>query len=200
MSTETLTQSIPAGQTVQFGAGTQFLVVASPASINIKAVTLGSSNKNRTFTGIPAGFKFTADSPDDGFDYLNVTNPTGAAISVTLAVGTDDVTYSNSVTVQGTVATAELGAGTLTDQAPVNCPNAAQTAVAAANATRRRLLLTIDPTSTAAVGTLFFRVAGGANDLVPAQPGMSYPFNGTYGVDLRNASGAAVNVYRSEES
>lgn len=200
MSTEVLTQQVGAGQTVTFGSGSQFLVVAAGANINVIARTLGSSNKNRTFTGIPAGFKFTADTPDDGFDLLFVTNPSGTPISVTLSVGSDDVTYSNSVTVQGTVATAELAAGTLTDQAPVACATGAQTAVVAANVNRRRLLLTIDPTSAAAPGTLFFRSTAGANNLVPAQPGMSYPFNGTYGVDLRNDSGAAVNVYRSEES
>jgi len=198
MSTEVLTQSIGAGATVEFGSGTQFLVVAASSPISIKAVSLGSANKNRVFTGIPAGFKFTADSPDDGFDLLYVTS--AAAQNVTLAVGTDDVTYSNSVTVSGNVSTEELPSAALTDQAPVACPNAAQTNVVPVNTGRRRLLLTIDPTNTAAPGTLFFRAAGGANDLVPAQPGMSYPFNGTYGVDLRNASGAAVNVYRSEES
>lgn len=198
MSTEVLTQAIGAGATVQFGAGSQFLVVQASAPISIKAVTLGSSNKNRVFTGIPAGFKFTADSPDDGFDLLYVTS--SSAQSVTLAVGTDDVTYSNSVTVSGNVSTEELAAAALTDQAPVACPSGAQTAVAPVNGSRRRLLLTIDPTSLAAPGTLFFRCSSGSNDLVPAQPGMSYPFNGTYGVDLRNVSGATVNVYRSEES
>jgi hypothetical protein len=198
MSTETLTQSIGAGATVNFGAGSQFLIVSSSGPISIKAVTLGSSNKNRVFTNVPAGFKFTADTPDDGFDLLQVTSAT--AQSVTMSVGTDDVTYSNSVTVQGTVATAELPAGALSDAAPVPCLNAQLTPVVPQNLSRRRLLLTIDPTSAAAPGTLFFRVAAGANNLTPAQPGMSYPFNGTYAVSLRNDSGASVNVYIQEES
>jgi len=198
MSTEVLTQAIGAGATVQFGAGTQFLVVAAASAISIKAVSLGSSNKNRVFTGIPAGFKFTADTPDDGFDLLYVTS--AAAQNVTLAVGTDDVTYSNSVTVSGNVSTEELAASALTDAAPVACPTGALTPVVPVNASRRRLLLTIDPTSVAAPGTLFWRAAGGANNLTPAQPGMSYPFNGTYGVSLENTSGASVNVYIQEES
>ena len=198
MSTEVLTQTIGAGATVQFGAGTQFLVVSATGPISIKAVTLGSSNKNRVFSGIPAGFKFTSDSPDDGFDLLYVTS--ASAQNVTLAVGTDDVTYSNSVTVSGNVSTEELAAAALTDAAPVPCPSGALTAVVPVNASRRRLLLTIDPASGAAVGTLFWRAAGGLNNLTPAQPGMSYPFNGTYGVSLENTSGASVTVYIQEES
>lgn len=198
MSTEVLTQSIGAGATVQFGSGTQFLVVAAAGPISIKAVTLGSSNKNRVFTGIPAGFKFTSDSPDDGFDLLYVTS--ASAQNVTLAVGTDDVTYSNSVTVSGNVSTEELACSALTDAAPVACLTGALTAVVPVNTSRRRLLLTIDPTSAAAPGTLFWRAAAGANNLTPAQPGMSYPFNGTYAVSLENTSGATVNVYIQEES
>lgn len=196
MSTETLTQAIGAGATVQFGAGTQFLIVTAAASVTVKAIKLGSSNKNRVFSNVPAGFKFTADSPDDGFDYLQVTS--ASAQNVTLAVGTDDVTYSNNVTVSGSVSTVETPAGTLTDAAPVVCNTGAATAVVAQNLNRKRVTLSVDPAF--AAGTVYARKTGGTNNLLPLSPGMSYEFAGTYGIDVRNDTGTNATVYVMEEA
>ena len=198
MSTEVLSQTLGAGGKGIFGSGSQFLIVQAANPITVVAKSIGNSNKNRVFSNVPAGFKFTADDPLDGFDTLEVTS--ASAQTVILAVGTDDVSYSNNVTISGTATTSELPASTLADNAPVACANAAATQVVPANGARRRVTLTVDPTSAMAVGTAFFRVHGGAQNLMPAQPGLSYPFAGTYGVDLRNDSGAAVTVYIVEES
>jgi hypothetical protein len=198
MSTEVLSQTLGAGGKATFGSGTQFLVVTAANPISIVARSIGNSNKNRVFTNIPAGFKFTADDALGGFDTLEVTS--ASAQVVTLAVGTDDVSYSNNVTISGTATTSELPAAVLANTAPVAAANAAQTVIVPANGARRRVTLTIDPASTAVPGTIFFRSAGGTQNLIPGQPGLSYPFAGTYGVDFRNDSGAAVNVYIAEES
>lgn len=196
MSTEVLTQTVGAGGKAIFGSGSQFLIVAAASSVTVVAKSIGNSNKNRTFANVPAGFKFTADSQDDGFDTLEVTS--AAAQTITLSVGTDDVTYSNSVTVTGTTTTSELPASTLSNTAPVACPNAAQTAVVPANGARRRVSLTVDPLF--AGGIVFARSTGGTQNLVPMQAGLSYPFAGTYGVDVRNDAGSAVTIYIAEES
>jgi hypothetical protein len=195
MSTEILSQTVGAGGKATFGAGSVFVLGSIAGPVSVVARKLGSSNKNRTFANVPAGFKFTADSPDDGFDLLEVTSPSAQTISI--AVGTDDVEFSNAVTVTGNVSTQDLPASTLADTAPKACGNGAQTAVVPVNGARRRVLLTVDP---AATGNVFFRAAGGANNVVIGQPGMSYSFNGTYGIDCRNDTGAAVNIYIAEES
>lgn len=195
MSTETLTQTLQANIPAIFGAGTQFLVLSSSAPLKITATQIGNSNKSRVFSGVLEGFKFSADSLDDGFSTLTVLST--VAQNLTIVVGDDDVSYPSTVTVAGNVNTQELPAVALTDIAPVACPNAAQTAVVAQNVSRRRVTLSIDP---AAVGVVYARKSGGANNLLPMQPGMSYEFRGTYGLDVRNDTGAAVNVYPLEES
>ena len=195
MSTEVLSQTLGAGGVATFGSGTQFLIVQAANTITVTARSIGSSNKNRVFTNVPAGFKFTADDPTDGFDVLIVQS--ASAQTVTLAVGTDDVSYSNNVTISGTATTSELPASALADNAPVACATGAQTAVVPANGSRRRGSLAVDP---AAGGVGYARAHGGGNTLVPMQPGLTYPFIGTYGVDVRNDTGAAVTIYIGEES
>jgi len=197
MSTEVLTQTLTAGQKAVFGAGTMFLVIAAPVgSLNITAFQIGNSNKNRVFTGVPAGFKFTADDPLDGFDKLEVVSASGQTIQ--LAVGNDDVSYSNSVTVANTVITQDAPAGTLVDQtSPVACPNSAATAVVPANLSRRRVTLTLDPAATAVV---YARAHSGTNNLFPLQPGSPAEFKGTYAIDVQNNTGGSVNVYVAEET
>lgn len=197
MSTEILTQALTAGQKATFGAGSIFLITSldQGVAVNLVARQIGNSNKNRTFTGVPAGFKFTADSPEDGFDTLEVTSPSNQNIQI--AIGTDDVSFSQSVTVSGNVSTKEIPASTLADTPAVAAGNAAQTHVVPVNAARRSVTLSVDP---AAASPVFFRSLNGANNLVIGQPGMSYRFAGTYAVDVRNDTGAAVNIYIAEES
>lgn len=192
MSTETLTQAIGAGATVRFGAGTQFLVAAAASNIDIKAVKLGDSSQNKKFLGTPAGFKFTA--RDAGFDYLEVTS--AAAQNVTLTVGTDDVSFSNQVTVAGNVSTAELPASAISTPGAKVTVVTAGAALVAANLARRRVTISSDPNNVAAV--IYVRVSGGARiDFV--MPGTKIEFRGTYALDYE-ATAAGDTLYISEES
>jgi hypothetical protein len=195
MSTEVLSQTLGAGGKAIFGSGTQFLIVQAAFAVTVVAKSIGNSNKNRVFSNVPAGFKFTADDPTDGFDTLEVTS--ASAQTVIFSVGTDDVSYSNNVTVSGSVQTSELPASALSNAAPVSAANAAQTAIVPVNGARRRVTLTVDPL---AAGIVFARNTGGTQNVMPMQPGLSYPFVGTYGVDVRNDTGAAVTIYIAEES
>jgi hypothetical protein len=196
MSTEVLSQTLGAGGKATFGSGTQFLIVQAANPVTIVARSIGNSNKGRVFTNVPAGFKFTADDVLGGFDTLELTSAT--AQTVILAVGTDDVSYSNNVTISGTAQTTEVPASALTDAAPVACPTGALTPVVPANGARKRVSLSVDPNF--AAGLVFARVAGGANNLVPMQAGLTYPFAGTYGVSVRNDTGTTVTIYIAEES
>ena len=195
MSTETLNQTLQANVPATFGAGTQFLILASSAPLTINATQIGNSNKSRVFSGVLQGFKFAADSSDDGFSTLTVLS--AVAQNLTIVVGDDDVSYPSTVTVAGNVSSVILPAVALTDTAPVACANAAQTAVVPQNVGRRRVTLSVDPAAGAAV---YARKTAGTKNLLPMLPGMSYEFDGTYGIDVRNDSGAAVNVYVLEES
>jgi hypothetical protein len=196
VSTENLTQAIGAGATVQFGAGTQFLVAAAAAVITIKAVKLGDSSKNVLFTNVPAGFKYTAADDSPGFDLLQVTSAT--AQNVTLAVGTDDVSFSNQVTVSGNVSTQDLPATAVAGSTKVTANTAGVGAsLVAANLSRRRLTVSWDP-ATAGNTVIYVRVAGGAR-LGFLTPGQSLQFNGTYALDYE-AAVAGDNLLIAEET
>jgi hypothetical protein len=194
MSTETLTQAIGAGGTATFGAGTQFNVITAAAPISIKAVKLGDSSKNRVFNNVPAGVKFSAGSDQEGFDYLQVSSAT--AQSVTIAVGTDDITFSNNVTVSGSVTTQDLPAGAVAGSTKVTAVTAGA-ALVAANAARRRVTVSWDP-ATLNNTVIYIRVSGGAR-LGFLTPGQSLQFNGTYALDYE-ATAAGDNLYIAEET
>lgn len=198
MSTEVLTQTLGAGGSATFGSGTQFLLVSAASAVTVTAKSIGNSNKNRVFSGVPAGFKFTADTQDDGFDTLTVTS--AAAQTISISIGTDDVQYSNAVTVTGNVTTSELPTSTLTDfVSPVSAlATTTNNHIVPANGGRRIVTLTVDPNY--AGGLLYARAVGGTHDLLPMQAGVSYKFPGLYGVDVNNPNATAANIYVAEES
>lgn len=193
MSTEVLTQSLSAGVKATFGSGSMFVITTATFPVNIVARSIGSSSKNRTFTNVPAGFKFTADDPSDGFDTLEITSANAQVFSI--AVGTDDVEFSNAVTVTGGVLTTEVPASTLTDNAPV-LTTASVTALFPVNAARRRMTIFADPAN---AGTVYLRVHGAARRHGFVQPGMTLEMDGTYAVDYDDAVGGN-NLYLFEES
>lgn len=193
MSTETLTQAIGAGATVTFGSGTQFNVISAPSPISIKAVKLGDSSKNRIFNNVPAGVKFSAGSDQEGFDLLQVTS--AAAQSVTIAVGTDDLTFSNNVTVSGNVTTQDLPATTITPSTKAIL--AVTAALVAQNVARRRLTISWDPSAITNT-IIYLRTTGGAR-FGFLLPGQSITLNGTYGIDYE-AAAAGDTLYIAEEA
>lgn len=195
MSTETLSQQLAAGQTAQFGAGTNFLVLTSSAPLSIQAIQLGNSNKNREFSGVLQGFSFKADSADDGFDLLEVTSAT--AQSITLVVGNDDVAYPSTVTVAGEVQSLQVPAASVTDQA-AQVTAAGQAALFPQNVARRRITVFSDPANNKNAA-VYFRAAGKANNLGFIVPGQSVEFDGTYAVDY-DAAAAGDTLYLLEES
>jgi hypothetical protein len=193
MSTEVLTQNLTAGVKATFGSGKVFLIASATGPVNIVATQIGNSNKTRRFTGVPSGFKFTADNDADGFSTLEVTSPTTQAF--TIAVGDDDIAFSNAVTVSGLVATQDTPATVVAGSTKVTA--AATASLFAANASRRRITITWDPT-TAANTVIYLRVAGGAR-FGAIQPGQSVQINGTYAVDYE-AAAAGDNLLIAEET
>lgn len=197
MSTAILTQAVGPAAPATFGAGSMFAIQSATGPVTVVATTLGSSNKNRVFTNVPGGFKFTADRPEDGFDFLTVTSASNQ--NITIAVGDDDVTFSNAVTVTGAVATQEVPAGTIVDNANVAVPNAAQTQVAPVNASRRSITVSFVSNAAIAPATVYIRAHGGANNLMEVQAGLTYKFANTAAIDIRNDSGGALTALICEE-
>jgi hypothetical protein len=193
MSTEVLTQTLTAGVKATFGSGLVFLIASATAPVNIVATQIGNSNKTRRFTGVPAGFKFTADDAGDGFSTLEVTSSVGQVF--TIAVGDDDISFSNAVTVSGNVSTQDLPASAITGATKVTVVTAGA-ALVAANLARRRVTIFSDPANAGAV--VYVRVSGGAR-LGFLTPGQVLQFNGTYALDYEDAT-AGDNLYIAEES
>lgn len=193
MSTEVLSQNLTAGVMATFGSGKVFLIANATGPVNIVATQIGNSNKTRKFTGVPAGFKFTADNDADGFSTLQVTSPTTQAF--TIAVGDDDIAFSNAVTVSGLVATQDTPATTITGVTKAIL--AVTAALVAANASRRRMTIFSDP-GNIANAVIYIRVAGGAR-LGFIVPGQSLQFNGTYALDYE-AAVAGDSLYIAEET
>lgn len=198
MSTEVLNQTLQAGVKAIFGAGTAFLVQSLTNTVTITARSIGNSNKNRIFSNVPAGFKFTADSADDGFDTLEILSAGGDTI--TIAVGNDDVTFASTVNIANIPKVQDNPAAAVTDAPNVALPNGAQTAVFAANLSRRRIKVSFASNAAIPPATVFFRKAGGANNLLEVQPGEVYPFDGSYGIDVENNSGGDLTAMIFEET
>jgi len=194
MTTEVLAQSLLAGVQATFPQGRIFYIKTASANLTLTAETIGSGAKVRKFINVSAGFKFTAD-PGDGWTYLRCLSLVNQAVE--MVIGDDDVELANAVSVTGTVTTAILPSGTLTDAANVALPNAATTAIVAANPARRRV--TIGNPSTA-LASFFIRAgAAGANNLLEVQPGIFVELDTTAAVAGRNDSGAALSATVLEE-
>lgn len=193
MSTETLTQTIGAGATIEFGGGTNFLILASTSAVNIVAVKLGSANSRIVLNGALQGFSFQS-AEGESFDLLQVTS--AAAQNVTFVVGNDDVSYPSTVNIAGTVNTAALPAAAVTDTPPVVTVGSVQTALFPQNVSRRRITAQADPGN---AGTVFFRAHGGANNIGFIVAGQSWEFDATYAVDYFDTV-ANDKIYLLEES
>lgn len=204
----------PQGVFVDNSQGTGTLTIAvNPPGVPGGVPVLGWN------ISVPAGAQLSTQFPAPNGQIWSITGlgqatiiavdfpvlPNGNAVTV-LGTANVNIVSPNPLPVQPTVnvagapyQTKENPNTVINDTAIVACPNAAATAICVVNAARKAISFTIDPNSAAASGTLFFRVHAGANNLLPAAPGITYPFTNTAAMDLQNTSGASVNVYVFEE-
>lgn len=192
MTTETLSQTIGAGGTVQFGSGTNFLILASSSAVNIVAIRLGSAASRIILNGALQGFQFQSED-GGGFDLLEVTS--AAAQSVTFVVGDDDVSYPSTVNIAGNVNSQSVPASAVSNLAPV-VTAVGQAALFPQNVLRRRITVFSDPANVGAV--IFFRGSGLGNNLGFVTPGQSIEFDATYAIDY-DATIANDKLYLLEE-
>lgn len=196
MSTKLYTQILTANQPAQFPAGTIFLILTAPSALTIVPTQINAGGKERIFSGVGAGFKFKADDPADGWDFLTITATANGTI--TLIVGDDDVSFANLVTVAGSVLTQNQPSGTLVDQVSANAlPGPGQANIVPANVNRRRVSIG-NPSGSA--NSIYIRSAGGAHDLYELQPGISAEFDTTAAIDGRNPGAVAITPLVLEET
>ncbi len=141
MSSDVLVQALTAGNQATFPRGRIFNLLSATGPVNIVAEYKGigaGQTKHKVFNLIPAGSKFVADPADGEWTYLRVTSPTNQTI--TLFVGSDDMSFNNAVTVTGTALVAINPSSTI--NAPAATALAGNTTDATgvpANAARRRV-------------------------------------------------------------
>src|SRR5579859_4015109 len=121
MSSDVLQQSLAANQVAIFGRGRIFNLLQAASPLNIVADYRGiggGQTKHKVFNGTPAGSKFVSDPADGEWTYLRVANG-GAPQTITLFVGSDDMSFNNAVTVTGVAQTQVQPSSTITDTAPI---------------------------------------------------------------------------------
>lgn len=183
------------GAAVRLPGGRFFMLRTASAAVNISLE--GNAAAPVSFVAAPAGIMYGPIESPWRFLVLEST----AAQTIEIFISDEaEVKLSQQVSVSGSVVTQEQPASSLADTANVAVPNAALTAIVAANLSRKRV--TISFASNAAIGaaTVFFRTAGGANNLMEVQPGVLYEFCGTYAISVRNDSGGALSAMVFEES
>jgi hypothetical protein len=196
MASEVLTQLVGAGATVSFGRGRIFnlLQASSPVTITLEKHGGGGSNTNpRIFKNIPAGSKFTAPKGEE-WTYLRLTSVLGQ--NVTLFVGDDDMSFNNAVTVSGVAVVSVSPNNGLNPSTNLPIANAAAGSVAA-NPARKSITFS---SRAANGGPVYVQSTGaGAGLGTELQPGTYQTWNNLGAFDVRNDSGALVNIGVNEE-
>lgn len=178
-------------------ANANFLfLLSATAPITIQLLEGGTSSE---FDNVQAGLSV---GRVKNWSLCRITGAQGTV--VTLFYGYTDIkedttTFQAQIaTIAGNVQVRTVPAASVTDTAPVVTVAATQAALFPANAARRRVRVFSDPNN-AGDTQIFFRKAGGANDIGFVVPGVDVTFEGTYGIDYRAVNGGD-KLYIFEEN
>ncbi len=195
MSTRTYTATLAANAIASLPAGVFFYIKSAAAVLSVEA--RGQPGAPVLFQNVGAGLKFGPVPPERRWKYLDIKNgPTPQNVEVVISDDAE-VDIASTVSVSGSVSTAELPASAVSTPAVVNVANAAASAIAA-NLARRRITIGAPSGNT---GSLYVQATGaGANRGLELQPGTFIEVRSTAALDVRNDSGAAQNYTIFEES
>lgn len=194
-SIERFSRTIPASGVIETPRGNVFLLIAATGTINVRFENGGAAEG---VNGVNGGVRVERVKPWDAARILG-----SAGVTVEFWVGSQEVerdlidVFTQIATIAGVASVAINPTVAPTDRAPVAAANAAQSVLFAANLLRRKLRVFVDENN---AGTAFARVTGGANNIANLQPGSVYTFDGLYGLDVRNDTGAIANFYIFEEA
>ncbi len=195
MSIERIARTIPPVGELRTGGNNFALFITSNAAVTLRAERTGMAE---VFAGITGGLLLKRLAPWDDLRLIGA-----AGTSVEILVGTEIVDKDETdirlqiATIAGVASVAVNPTVAVTDRAPVAAANAAQSTLFAANGLRRKLRVFVDENN---AGTCYARTVGGANNIGNLQPGSVYTFDGIYGLDVRNDTGAIANFYIFEEA
>jgi len=193
MTTEVLSQTVAAGGTMVLPRGRQLYLVTAGSAVNIAAYRVGSGANVERFNGVSAGFNVKLADVADSFV---ITSP--GAQTITVAVGDEDVSFSNAVTISGNVAAYPLSSS-VTGAADVLALGAGATdsTTIPQNLNRKRIWIGVLSTKTQGVRV---RPHGTAAGGIEIQPGIFEPFDTTAALDIYNPGAAATDWYWQEET
>lgn len=197
---ETIPQT-PTGQQLPLerSTGNFFLLLNSA---NLVKVTLMYDGSREEFANVTAGVYIRRVRP---WTNLRIDGPIGTPVSFYFGAAPNTLSDETDIRLQlaqltGVTLVADQPGAGINDNAPVALPTAQQTTVFPANLTRRRMKVSFASNAAIPPATVFFRKVGAANNLMEVQPGAVYPFDGTYGMDVRNDSGGALSAMIFEEA
>ena len=195
MSVERTQQTISASGVIQLPRGNFFLLLQATASVNIRSQLGGSSEG---FNGVSGGTLIKRVEPWDFIEIFGVAGTVVQWLDGLENVIEDlvDVRLA-ATTISGSVSINAQPSTTIEDNAAVAAADAAQSALFAANAARRRLRVTADSNN---LGSCYVRTVGGANNLLELQPGTYHEFHTIDGAEVRNDTGGVATFYIFEES
>lgn len=194
MSARNYQQTLGAGDVIRLPSGRYFFVRTAAAALDI--TTEGNPGSPLRFIGVGAGTKFGPVAEGQQWRNLVISSATAQAIEIIIS---DDGNFdvANTVTVSGSVTTAEAPSATVaTPAAGSRATGGADTI--AANLSRRRITICSLTSNT----TNFFvqAVGAGAGRGIEIQPGTYTEFRTTAALDIRNDSGSTVAYTVFEES
>lgn len=179
------TFALAAGQTEQVSISADF-VACLAATANFTLSLDGSPHAN-----FMAGLLYRA---PQGFDKLEITNPTAGAISVTLGIGSGDLRDAR-LSLSGSLKTKEVAPDLFTTGAAVSAPNAAVTLLAAGNLNRRTVMINNTGSGTVYIGGNAAALAG---EGLPLLAGQERGIDTTAAIYARNDTGAAIALAVAE--
>lgn len=198
---DTRTEQIPATGIVNLGNANFLFVISSSASVSfkMKRLGLGRGANQENYSGLVSGLQVAR---TQRWDQCDITGAAGT--TVTFMYGytdvREDVTLFNQqiAVISGVTAVRPQPFSTVADSPVVPCPNAAQTNIFPQNLLRAQISFSLPANAVVPAATVFARKAGGGNNLYEIQPGIIYTEVATYGLDIRNDSGGALNFMIDE--
>ncbi len=199
MSVDSRTEVIDASGQKQLSNANFFFLIASTAAVSVQLKRGGSTE---TFALTTTGLLVGRLQPWDRATIIGAAGTVLTFFYGYTSLREDQTDFRQTLaTISGTVQVQSAPSVTLADTAGVSAVNAALTAIVPVNLTRRRVTLSIPSNAPGwAPNTVFFRAAGSVNNLQEVQPGITYVFEGTYAISVRNDCGTNVFVMIAEES
>lgn len=192
MTTEVLSYTISAGQTVRAPRGRLFFVKTAANPLSITAS--GRPGAPIKFSNITAGLKYGPVDESEHWEYLEITSATAQTIEI--IIGDDDVEVAGTVSVAGTVTVSEPGYAGNTVSVDISVPTGVSTAILAPSSSRKTCIVGSLSTNPGSV-RIGYGGAIGATQGIELQPGekITIPTQASVYAWNANATACAIQAW-----